>query len=440
MRILVTGGAGFIGSHLVGALVNRGDEVVVIDSLEPQVHGDRVPALPGGVELIRRAVGDRQCADAALAGVEAVVHLAAAVGVGQSMYEIVATFSEHACDRTFPERVVAVAPADLARLVVASSMSIYGEGEYDCPTTAPSRRGRVPRSSSLPPVGAAAARRVGPSCARSRPEAKPLIPTSVYAMTKRDHEELCHVVGSAYGVPTVALRFFNVYGPGQALSNPYTGVAAIFSSRLLNRKPPLVFEDGQQSRDFIHVSDIVAGILLALDSDAAVGQSLNLGTGRATSIDEVAALLADALGVGLEPERPGATARGTSGTATRTLRARTSCSGSRRLCGSRTGSQSSWSGSRVRRPRIESTPPRPSSRRAGSRASPIPIACTTIRCDRGRSAGSANAKGNRDVLFPSAGQAAHGKCRHPSGRLACHCRLRAGKRTRRLAASGRGRT
>jgi dTDP-L-rhamnose 4-epimerase len=146
-----------------------------------------------------------------------------------------------------------------------------------------------------------------PTCrAELRPvpttEAKPLIPTSVYAITKRDHEELCLVVGSAYEIPAVALRFFNVYGPGQALSNPYTGVAAIFASRLLNGRAPVIFEDGEQSRDFIHVSDIVEGILLALESDAAVGRALNLGTGRVTTIREIAAVLGRGLGVDLEPE------------------------------------------------------------------------------------------------------------------------------------------
>jgi dTDP-L-rhamnose 4-epimerase len=133
-------------------------------------------------------------------------------------------------------------------------------------------------------------------------ETKPLIPTSVYAITKRDHEELCLVVGGAYEVPTVALRFFNVYGPGQALSNPYTGVAAIFASRLLNERAPVIFEDGEQSRDFIHVSDIVRGILLALESDAAVGHALNLGTGRATSVREIAEVLGNGLGVTAEPD------------------------------------------------------------------------------------------------------------------------------------------
>jgi dTDP-L-rhamnose 4-epimerase len=134
-------------------------------------------------------------------------------------------------------------------------------------------------------------------------ETKSLYPTSVYAVTKRDHEELCHVVGSAYGIPTVALRFFNVYGSGQALSNPYTGVAAIFSSRLLNGNPPLIFEDGLQSRDFVHVSDIVEAILKALESEAAVGASLNVGTGNAVTIEQVARLLESRLGTSIAPER-----------------------------------------------------------------------------------------------------------------------------------------
>ena len=185
-------------------------------------------------------------------------------------------------------------------------MSIYGEGEYDCVT-----HGAVaPR---LRPEAQLDQRRwecVCPHCGSELTpiptrETKPLIPTSVYAITKRDHEELCHVVGSAYGIPTVALRFFNVYGPGQALSNPYTGVAAIFSSRLLNDNPPLIFEDGKQSRDFIHVSDIVEGIVCALRSDAAVGASINLGTGRAVSVNEMADLLQDGLGKEIDAEHPG---------------------------------------------------------------------------------------------------------------------------------------
>ena len=206
---------------------------------------------------------------------------------------------------TFLEQLVARSPRP-SRLVVASSMSIYGEGEYEC-----AEHGRVaplPRSDaqlrsrewelSCPRCGAPA-KPVGTR------EEKPLAPTSVYAITKRDHEELCLVTGAAYDIPTVALRFFNVYGPGQALSNPYTGVAAIFASRLLNQRPPVIFEDGRQSRDFIHVDDLVSGILLALDSDAPVGRVLNLGTGKASTIDDVARALSDGLGADLEPERTG---------------------------------------------------------------------------------------------------------------------------------------
>ncbi len=306
MRTLVTGGAGFIGTHLVSELVRRGDQVVVLDSLEEQVHGGVTPELPASVELVVGDVGDPVAADHALAGVDRVVHLAAAVGVGQSMYEI-ARYTERNTMQTaiFLERLVAQRPLP-TRLVVASSMSIYGEGEYECP-----EHGRVappPRSEeqllarqwelACPFCGAELAP-VGTS------EDKALIPTSIYAITKRDHEELCLVTGSAYGIPAVALRFFNVYGPGQALSNPYTGVAAIFASRLLNGRPPIIFEDGKQSRDFIHVSDIVRAITLALESERAVGHAINLGTGRPSTVLEIAQALSAGLEAEIEPVRNG---------------------------------------------------------------------------------------------------------------------------------------
>jgi dTDP-L-rhamnose 4-epimerase len=306
MPTLVTGGCGFIGSHLVRTLVDQGDDVVVLDSLEAQVHRDSPPALPAGVPLFEGTVGDPELADRALHGVDRVVHLAAAVGVGQSMYEIAAYVEKNTlATASFLERLVAQSPR-VNRLVVASSMSIYGEGEYECSRhgmVAPGPRGeqqlvgrqwevRCPScGSELRPVGTR--------------ESKPLIPTSIYAITKRDHEEMSLVTGKAYGIPTVALRFFNVYGPGQALSNPYTGVAAIFASRLLNRRPPVIFEDGQQSRDFVHVSDIVQGILCALDSSAAVGHALNLGTGRATTVNQVADHLSRGIGTDIEAERTG---------------------------------------------------------------------------------------------------------------------------------------
>lgn len=306
MRTLVTGGAGFIGSHLVGRLLERGDDVIVLDSLEEQVHGGAPPALPGDVEVLVGDVGDVDLADRALGRVDRVVHLAAVVGVGQSMYEIDRYVRKNTmATATFLERIVP-RRGSLSRLVVASSMSIYGEGEYVC-----EEHGGVVVSPR--PEEQLVSRQWEcrcPACSRElRPvptsEAKPLIPTSVYAVSKRDHEELCLVVGAAYGVPTVALRFFNVYGPGQSLSNPYTGVAAIFASRLLNGNAPVIFEDGLQSRDFIHVSDIVEGILLALEAPAADGARINLGTGRPSTVDDVAAALARGLGIELEPKRPG---------------------------------------------------------------------------------------------------------------------------------------
>jgi dTDP-L-rhamnose 4-epimerase len=194
--------------------------------------------------------------------------------------------------------------APIRKLIVASSMSIYGEGAYECPTC-----GRVaPRLRPTEQLARGEWELRCPRCgAELRPvptdEDKPLYPTSIYAINKRDHEEMSLVTGGAYGIPTVALRFFNVYGPGQALSNPYTGVAAIFASRLLNGNAPTIFEDGQQSRDFTHVSDIVAGIKAALVSDTAPGHAINLGTGRVTTVAQVAEVIAAGLGLEIEGVR-----------------------------------------------------------------------------------------------------------------------------------------
>ena len=306
MRTLVTGGAGFIGSHLVRRLTEAGADVVVLDSVDEQVHGGHEPELPDGVELVRGDVGDPAAVARAITGVDTVVHLAAAVGVGQSMYEIDRYVRQNTlATATFLEQLVAMSPRP-SRLVVASSMSIYGEGEYEC-----SEHGRVaPGPRPEEQLLAREWETLCPHCGKTLApvptrESKPLIPTSIYAITKRDHEELCLVTGAAYAIPTVALRFFNVYGPGQALSNPYTGVAAIFASRLLNGNAPVIFEDGEQTRDFIHVSDIVQGIVLALEADDAVGSALNLGTGRPVSVKEIGAVLGEGLESELEAEVTG---------------------------------------------------------------------------------------------------------------------------------------
>ena len=306
--ILVTGGAGFVGSHLVDALIERGYRVRVFDSLRSEVHGDephRPDYLNPAAEFIEGDLLDLAALRQALTGVDAIFHQAAAVGVGQSMYQIrqyvemnslgTANLLQILVDERHHLRV--------SKLIVASSMSIYGEGAYQC-----DEHGVVyPQLRSAEQLARREWDMCCPRCGQpTEPlptnEDKPLFPTSIYAITKRDHEEMCLSIGRAYKIPTVALRYFNIYGPRQAVSNPYTGVAAIFSARLLNGRRPLVYEDGHQSRDFIHVGDIVRANLLALESSAADYQVFNVGTGRPSTIREVATNLAEALGVELAPE------------------------------------------------------------------------------------------------------------------------------------------
>ena len=261
MRVLVTGGAGFIGSHLADRLLAQGHEVRALDNLDPQVHpaGERPDYLDDEVELQVGDVRDHDAVRRALDDVDAVVHFAAAVGVGQSMYEIERYTSINAIGAAVVLEEVLERRDEIEKLLVASSMSIYGEGQYGNPQTGES--GLAP---GLRPDSQLAAREWEVLADDGTPlepeptaETKPLRPTSIYAIGKRDHEEMMLAVGAAYGIPAVALRFFNVYGERQALSNPYTGAAAIFASRLLNDRAPLVFEDGNQTRDFIDVRDIV---------------------------------------------------------------------------------------------------------------------------------------------------------------------------------------
>ena len=293
--VLITGGCGFIGSHLADELLRSGSRVRVLDSLVEQVHEEagRPAYLDPSVELVLGDVRDGALVRKALKGVDCVVHLAARVGVGQSMYEI----AEYAAANTAGTGVLLEALLDrpVGRLVVASSMSVYGEGLYLEPDGTPvvdvrrSRaqleRGEWEPGRDLEPV--------------PTPEAKPPSLTSVYALTKYDQERLCLLFGEAYGVPTIALRFFNVYGPRQALSNPYTGVLAIFASRLLNGRPPLVYEDGLQRRDFVSVYDVARACRLALESEAT--GVVNVGSGRSVTVLEIARLLGDALDSDVEP-------------------------------------------------------------------------------------------------------------------------------------------
>lgn len=305
-QVLITGGGGFVGSHLVDTLIARGTRVRVLDVLEPQVHGPgatRPRWLPPDIDFVHSRLADTGALDRALEGVDAVVHLAALVGVGQSMYEIDRYVGGNVAETAaFLDRL-ANGPHGVRRLVVASSMSIYGEGRYRCSACGPVAPGlRSPAQLAArewevrcPHCGAV----VDPM---PTDEDKPLFPTSVYAVTKRDQEELCLCVGRAYGIPTVALRLFNVYGSRQALSNPYTGVAAIFSARLLNGQAPPIFEDGLQTRDFVHVSDVVQALCLALETPSVTDVAINVGTGRAISILDVARLIAGKLGAPHDPE------------------------------------------------------------------------------------------------------------------------------------------
>jgi dTDP-L-rhamnose 4-epimerase len=309
MKVLITGGAGFIGSHLADRLLADGLGVRALDNLDPQVHpdGERPDYLDPEVELQVGDVRDRDAVGRALEGVEAVVHFAAAVGVGQSMYEIERYTSINAIGAAVVLEEAIERRDAVRKLLVASSMSIYGEGQYRNPRT-----GETGLAPWLRPEQQLAAREWDLRGDDGKPlepeptaETKQLRPTSIYAINKRDHEEMFLAIGAAYGIPAVALRFFNVYGERQSLSNPYTGVAAIFSSRLLNDRPPLVFEDGRQTRDFIDVRDIARCCALALTDEGADGGTLNVGTGVPTSIAAVAETIGRGLGKEIEPELVG---------------------------------------------------------------------------------------------------------------------------------------
>lgn len=295
-HVLVTGGAGFIGSHMVDLLLEKGYKVRVLDNLEPQVHGelDGPPDyLNREAEFIRGDVLDRGTVLRALEGVDAVIHDAAMVGVGQSQYQIHRYTQVNTLGTALLLDILVNEKTTVERLLMASSMSIYGEGLYrrqsdDVLLTPPVRPDsqleqhdfemRDPYSGEVLE-------------AMPTPETKPLICTSIYALGKKDQEEYSLVAGRTHGIPVTACRFFNVYGPRQSLSNPYTGIAAIFSSRIKNGNPPLIYEDGKQSRDFINVRDLVEAKLFLLEEERSVGEVYNLCTGKSTSVAEMAGLL-----------------------------------------------------------------------------------------------------------------------------------------------------
>ncbi len=312
-RVLITGGAGFVGSHLADALVADGHEVILFDNLEAQVHG-ALESTPNAERLKEQKnprpkylaahhrlelgdIRDRDALEPLVREVDSVVHLAAMVGVGQSMYQMRRYADVNTVGMaTLLETLVAHRDR-MRKLVVASSMSIYGEGAYRCATC-----GLVfPRLRPTAQLQQFDWEVRCPTCGlQLQPvptaEDKPLYPTSIYAITKRDHEEMALAFGQAYDVPAVALRFFNIYGSRQALTNPYTGVAAIFCGRMLSGQVPVIYEDGLQLRDFVHVSDVVRACCLALTRSDADHQVVNVGAGRAVSVRQVGELLAHELG------------------------------------------------------------------------------------------------------------------------------------------------
>jgi dTDP-L-rhamnose 4-epimerase len=292
MRVLVTGGAGFIGSHLVERLLSDGHFVRIYDNLDPQVHGHNSPNINNQAEFIKADIRDTSSLSAALSDIDIIFHEAALVGVGQSMYQLERYTETNTLGTATLLDLLIKKDHDVKKLIVASSMSIYGEGAYKCED-----HGVVfPQPRTLQQIKKNGWDMQCPYCSKKiipvpTPESKPLQPTSIYALTKKDQEEMSLITGRSYGLPVVALRYFNTYGPGQALSNPYTGVCAIFLSQILNNNPPLIFEDGHQSRDFISVHDIVQASLLAMEKSNADYKVYNVGTGQPTSIANVAAML-----------------------------------------------------------------------------------------------------------------------------------------------------
>lgn len=306
-NILVTGGAGFIGSFLVDRLVEKGCKVRIFDNLEPQVHHGKIPEyLNKEAEFIQGDVRDYDAFKKALDKIEIVFHEAATVGVGQSQYEIKKYMDVNTGGTANLWDILANHKNRVEKVMVAASMSSYGEGKYQCK-----------------------------KCGEVRPELRPdnqlikndwemhcplcdlylePIPTdedtvqncnSIYAITKKDQEEMTITLGRVYKIPSVALRYFNVYGPRQSLSNPYTGVAAIFMSRIKNNNPPVIYEDGLQTRDFVSVHDIVEANIMAMEMDKADYQIFNVGSGKAISIKGIAEILLELYGKSITPEITG---------------------------------------------------------------------------------------------------------------------------------------
>lgn len=306
-RVLITGGAGFVGSHTADALLAAGHQVRILDNLTSQVHHNgQFSYIPNDVEFMRGDMRNQSQVEKAIEGMDVIFHLAAAVGVGQSMYQIADYTATNNLGTANLFQAIVDTRMQPEKIVVASSMSIYGEGKYVCsecgevaPAPRPLQQMKEKKWETLCPNCGEALKPVPTS------EDKTLQCTSIYALSKKDQEEMALLFGRTYGIPAVALRYFNIYGTRQSLSNPYTGVAAIFASRLMNRKSPVIFEDGQQMRDFVSVHDIAQANVLAMENSGADGRAVNIGSGQPVTIREVAAEMERALGLDLPLEITG---------------------------------------------------------------------------------------------------------------------------------------
>lgn len=299
MRILITGGAGFIGSRLALRLVQSGHEVRTLDSLQPQVHGDDPEQSDGylavreATEFLRGSVTDRELMERALRDQEVVVHLAAETGTGQSMYQIAHYSDVNIGATAMLLDILANQEHCVNRVVVASSRSIYGEGRYRTPAgdyVYPGARAEADMARGAFEVTHPGID--GPLELVATDEDSRIHPSSVYGITKQVQEQLVMTVCPSIGVEGVALRYQNVFGPGQSLSNPYTGILSIFSNLMMQGKPINIFEDGEESRDFVFVDDVVEATALAIEHPAAANQVFNVGTGQPVSVMHVAKTLA----------------------------------------------------------------------------------------------------------------------------------------------------
>ncbi|MCW2411749.1 MULTISPECIES: NAD-dependent epimerase/dehydratase family protein [unclassified Sphingobium] len=311
-RILITGGAGFIGSHLTRLALEAGRTVRVLDNLSPQIHGDNAvfEAVPG-VDFIKGDVTVREDLERALAGISTVVHLAAETGTGQSMYEIERYYRTNVQGTALLFDVLANSAHDVDNIVLASSRSVYGEGAYLCHACELEGRRCFPKSRSpdelarhewaprCPDCG-------GPVVRTATREDDALRPASIYAATKLAQEDLVRVGATSLGLAHAILRFQNVYGEGQSLSNPYTGILSIFSTRIRLGLSLPIYEDGEESRDFVHVEDVARAILAVAQDKTVEGVTLNVGAGVPTSIMDMALLLARIMGARQQPHVTGA--------------------------------------------------------------------------------------------------------------------------------------